>query len=207
MLRPEMADKLLEIVSFLEANKKTATATRQINELLLDPLTLQVEQKGGPPSVERSARKRSDPHMQFLARQCFDVPESLPIRVENALAKRSAASSLRLEFVVVGEAEDAEGEKIPPHLVWGFRLTGGADRQDAEAGVYRWMLGEVPNGDNRLGILEIRRIPSARGKAWTRHQLGREVLLDELKATFNSFEELIDTAAQDIVDLYKVLKN
>ncbi len=200
-----MSDELSQIVDFLNANKKTAATTRQITALLLGPLSEHIEGMGGPSPVEKSARKRSDPHMQFLARQCFDIPEDLPIRIENALAKRSPATSIRLEFVVVGEAVDNAGETIPAHLVWGFRLTGGADRRDAEAGAYRWMRSVVPNGDNRVSILEMRKIPGARGKSWTRHQLGREVSIDDLKTEFTDKQDLIETAGQDITDLYKVL--
>lgn len=200
-----MSEGLDGVIEFLEANKKTAASTRQITALLLAPLAEEVQKLGGPPPVEKSARKRSDPHMQFLARQCFDLPEKLPIRIENALAKRSPASSLRLEFVVVGEAEEHGGDTIPPHLVWGFRLAGGADRQDAEAGAYRWMRSVMPNGENRVSILEIRRIPGSRGKSWVRHQLGREVFKDDLKTEFENLEDLVQVAAQDITDLYKVL--
>lgn len=202
-----MSEKLSQIISFLEANKKTAASTRQINALLLGPLSEHLEAKGGPSPVEKSARKRSDPHMQFLARQCFDIPEDLPVRVENALAQRSAATSIRLEFVVVGEAVDSDAETVPAHLVWGFRLTGGADRQDAEAGAYRWMLSEVPNGEKRLSLLDVRKIPGARGKSWTRHQLGREVFITALTTEFSDMDDLLETAARDLFDLYKVLAN
>jgi len=201
-----MSEKLDEIIAFLEANKKTAASTRQISALLLNPLSAAVEEMGGPSPVEKSARKRSDPHMQFLARQCFDIPEDLPIRVENALAKRSAATSLRLEFVVVGEAVEKSGETIPAHIVWGFRLTGGADRRDAEAGSYRWIRSVVPNGEKRIKLLDMRRIPGARGKAWTRHMLGREVFKDNLKTEFTDFDDLIATVAQDVFDIFKVLE-